>query len=826
VTSPTREDTPHDSVPPVRAPARGLRIYSSIAGAARARRPTDILLLVAGVLILLALWWPAPGPTTIDTDATNLLGHLRGFWQLVWDISFASVIIWPALLVVIVLFSRGRRRLLVDFLLSLIVAAVIALTISRLAGSSLSDVISALGSAGPPEVYMTGRIALATAVIVTASPYLSRPLRVLGRIVLLLGAIAAVALGAAYPIGVLAAFAVGLVAGTVIHLLLGSPAGELSPQQVTDAAAELGLTVTSVRRLDVQIPGVLMMTGTGEDGQRLLIKVFGRDAWDSEFLGSLWSGIVRRGERPSLGRSREAQLEHEALATMMAERADVPVWTAVKVGSTADGDAILISLVDGRNFYELTADQIDDQQLQNAWRALVALHNAGLSHGRIDRHRLITTGEHDIALADFAEAQLIATADAQFTDRARLLATTAACTTDQRAVAAALDVIGPNGLTDVLPYLQPAVLDKETRGMIKAQTWDLKTLRTTAATAAKVDLPPLQKLNRVTWKSIAIAVGGTLLAYLLISKLVGVDFAALANELKQAEWGWVAAALLISPLVQAAYAVGTMGASSKPVRYLPVTMLQYAIQFLAVTVPSAAAKYALDVRFFQKFGMPAAAALSIGVIDSSSGFIVQILLIAVIALTALPGLTSPLFGTSGSGSTSSVSGGASLLVVAGCLLGIVLITAVVMWFIPSIRRRIKAIVPKWRASLKEQASSASSALVVYRRPKNLTQMFVGNLGAQILQGVVLGLCLHAFGGNAYLSQMVLINTLVMLFAGFMPVPGGVGVAEAGYVACLQAIGVPSAVAMSTALLYRLATFYLPPIWGGFAMAWLKRYKYV
>jgi uncharacterized protein (TIRG00374 family) len=269
-----------------------------------------------------------------------------------------------------------------------------------------------------------------------------------------------------------------------------------------------------------------------------------------------------------------------------------------------------------------------------------------------------------------------------------------------------------------------------------------------------------------------------------------------------------------------------MGASSKPVPYLPVTMLQYAIQFLAVTVPSAAAKYALDVRFFQKFGMPAAAALSIGVIDSSSGFVVQILLIAVIALTALPGLTSPLFGTTASTSTTASTGGTSLLLVAACLFGIVVITAIIAWFIPAARRKIKAAIHKGRASLKEQAAAASSALVVYRRPKNLTQMFVGNLGAQILQGVILGLCLHAFGGDAYLSQMVLINTLVMLFAGFMPVPGGVGVAEAGYVACLQAIGVPSAVAMSTALLYRLATFYLPPIWGGFAMAWLKRHKYV
>ena len=47
----------------------------------------------------------------------------------------------------------------------------------------------------------------------------------------------------------------------------------------------------------------------------------------------------------------------------------------------------------------------------------------------------------------------------------------------------------------------------------------------------------------------------------------------------------------------------------------------------------------------------------------------------------------------------------------------------------------------------------------------------------------------------------------------MPVPGGVGVAEAGYIAGLQAIGIESTIAISTALSFRLVTFYLPPLWG-------------
>jgi uncharacterized membrane protein YbhN (UPF0104 family) len=48
------------------------------------------------------------------------------------------------------------------------------------------------------------------------------------------------------------------------------------------------------------------------------------------------------------------------------------------------------------------------------------------------------------------------------------------------------------------------------------------------------------------------------------------------------------------------------------------------------------------------------------------------------------------------------------------------------------------------------------------------------------------------------------------------------VVEAGLTLGLTRVGVPDEVAFAVALLYRLATFYLPPIWGYFAMGWLQR----
>jgi uncharacterized protein (TIRG00374 family) len=146
--------------------------------------------------------------------------------------------------------------------------------------------------------------------------------------------------------------------------------------------------------------------------------------------------------------------------------------------------------------------------------------------------------------------------------------------------------------------------------------------------------------------------------------------------------------------------------------------------------------------------------------------------------------------------------------------------------VPKYRRAVRQAVPRARQLLREQASSAATALRVLRSPPKVAMIFAGNLGAQLLQAVILGLCLRAFGHHATMAELILVNTLSSLFAGFMPIPGGMGVAEAAYTAGLVAIGVPNAPAMSTAIAFRMITYFLPPLWGAVAMRWLRQHAYL
>ncbi len=392
-----------------------------------------------------------------------------------------------------------------------------------------------------------------------------------------------------------------------------------------------------------------------------------------------------------------------------------------------------------------------------------------------------------------------------------------------RALASAQRVMGDEGVVDMLPYLQPAALGRLTRQELQEVEWTLKDLRSAAVTILGVPAPPLQQIRRVTLKSVVIVAIVAIMAYTLISAFSGVDFQSVVDALASANVYILLAALLVSPFIQTGFAFSTFGATLKKLTYMPVLMLQYAIQFIALCLPSTAARLALEVRFFERFGVPPASAIGMGMIDSFSGFIVQIVLIVLILVSGLPGLTSSLRGSSDSSDSSSTDSSPSLIAI---VLGLALIALIVTLVVPKLRHRMLGNIPRIRAQISEQRRNAGDSLLVLRHPKKVLTMIGGNLMAQVLQAIVLGICLAAFGESAALSQLILINTGVSLFAGLMPVPGGMGVAEAGYTAGLQAIGIPAPIAVGAAISFRLVTFYLPPLWGSVAMRWLRRHEYV
>ena len=105
-------------------------------------------------------------------------------------------------------------------------------------------------------------------------------------------------------------------------------------------------------------------------------------------------------------------------------------------------------------------------------------------------------------------------------------------------------------------------------------------------------------------------------------------------------------------------------------------------------------------------------------------------------------------------------------------------------------------------------------------------LFGGNLVAELLFALALGVFVQAFGYSLALHELLFVNMAVSLLAGLLPVPGGVGVTEGGLIFGLTSFGVPSEAAFAAVILYRISTFYTPPIWGFFSLRWLERNRFL
>jgi Lysylphosphatidylglycerol synthase TM region len=116
--------------------------------------------------------------------------------------------------------------------------------------------------------------------------------------------------------------------------------------------------------------------------------------------------------------------------------------------------------------------------------------------------------------------------------------------------------------------------------------------------------------------------------------------------------------------------------------------------------------------------------------------------------------------------------------------------------------------------------------VIATEPRKIVYVLGGTTVSQLLSVLALGASLHAVGQHASTATLITVTTLAAIVGGAVPVPGGAGVIEAGMIAGLTSAGIPQDQAVAAVLIQRLFTAYLPPVWGWFTLAWMRRREYV
>ena len=248
----------------------------------------------------------------------------------------------------------------------------------RLGGTEWSPSLKALAASGTPPVYLAVRLALATAVVVMASPHMNRPLRFIGRWIVTFGAIAGIALGTTLPIGMITGLLIGLGSAAIVHLILGSPAGRLTLDQISTALNNLGVEATDLRHAPLQPMGVALVEATSPDGNDFLVKVYGRDEWDGQFLASTWSSMWRRGEHRTSASADSSRWSTKRSSPCSPNEPACRCSPSSRPGWRPNATPYSVSEITGRPFGSFSADGVDDQAVQGIWRAAIGLHELGI----------------------------------------------------------------------------------------------------------------------------------------------------------------------------------------------------------------------------------------------------------------------------------------------------------------------------------------------------------------------------------------------------------------------------------------------------------------
>jgi len=240
----------------------------------------------------------------------------------------------------------------------------------------------------------------------------------------------------------------------------------------------------------------------------------------------------------------------------------------------------------------------------------------------------------------------------------------------------------------------------------------------------------------------------------------------------------------------------------------PVYGMQLATGYMNVALPSNLARMAVNIRFFQRQGLSAPTAVASGAIDSFASTVMQGALLAALLLFSESSVALDLPFPSG--------GSETLLWV---VVGIAVAAVVALIAVSRVRRAITDRVRRWWPDVR-------NTLAALRASHKLALLLLGSIGTEVLFAVSLGFFAQAFGYDLTLAELLVINVSVALLGTIVPVPGNVGVAEFGLTVGLTSAGMSAEAAVAAVLLYRIATYYLPPIWGFVALRWLQRNRYL
>lgn len=767
----------------------------------RVRRPLDLarfalaLAITAGTVFLA---WFATGTTSgLEQDLDSSVALLPPAAVLILNIVGGIGTLGLPVAVAIALLVRSRVRQLFDALVALLVTVTV-LTGIGYAVSLLSDprlLIALAGSTNPQSGATAPVLGGLLAFLTVARVMGRRPWNVLS--VAVIGSLIVVTIlsGGITIAGVGVSLALGWALGLITRYILGTPTTRPSGMQIAQALDAGGFPITELRAEQSTSRGRRYVART-RSGDRLNVTVLDRDLEGAGLASAMWTSLRLRDDTSAGAFNMRRSLNHAALVTYACEVAGAPVPRLV-LASEINPDSCLLAYqhVDGVAFDEL--HEFSDADLDASWRAVRTLHEHQIAHRSLDAEHLLRAPDGSIWLLGGKSGAVAASDVARRIDLAMLLCTLAMLTSVDRAVTSGVKVLGVDGLARALPALQPVALGGPTRRALRKHRGMLVNLRD-----ALVEMRPGAEveqiqLERVRPRTLIMIVLGSVAGYVLLSQLAQVDLVTLVAT---AQWSWLGIGLALSLVTYVGAAWSLSGFVPERLKLTRTIQAQVAGDFATLVSPPTLGAIAINVRYLQKSGLhPALAAASVGV-SQVMAFVVHIVLLVAFGIAA---------GTQAD-FTFDPPRAAVIGVVAVAVLALGLLA------VPAVRRLITSRV----APLVREVGPR--LVTVAQRPFKLIEGVGGMLLLNVAYIGVLYACVEAFGGSMNLAVVAVVYLAGATIGQAAPTPGGLGAVEAALAAGLTAAGLDAGVAVSSVLLYRLITFWLPTLPGYWAFSNLTR----
>ena len=296
---------------------------------------------------------------------------------------------------------------------------------------------------------------------------------------------------------------------------------------------------------------------------------------DGELIADLWRRTWYRGSQRTARASRLEYVEHEGLVTVLARRAGARVPEVVTAGRGDDGDALIAVRPDGVALLD-NGGSLESQQLGSLWDQLEILHGAGIVHRRIDLERIAKHNDGTAGFSDLASASL----QCRDADKRETTPNSSPSASSPPTRTRRCDRRVQRWETKRSPPCCRTCKRPRCRREFAARCVATRSSSTTCAigSAAQLDVSDIElaKLRRVTWKSMLNLALLIVATYTLIGMLSGIDLGSFWRALGDANWWWLAAALVIGQTPRIANAVSTMGSTTQSLPLGPTSMMQFA----------------------------------------------------------------------------------------------------------------------------------------------------------------------------------------------------------------------------------------------------------